>query len=153
MTLLSEIQNSCSIRTNSRHCKVEFSFVIKFCHNSVFLCNFRYEVRHQINLQSMSLVLFSFSNLKGRALIWLHCKIWGTYYMKGRQSLLPVDRDPSLFLISMMLQIFPFIVNSLIAWPTRLCFGAESRWLSFADGLPRSVNLNIDFPVIKLETT
>jgi len=129
------------VRTNSRHCKVEFSFVIKCSPRSVLLCNFRYEIRHEINLKSMSLVLFSFLNLTRRVLIWLHCypcKIWGTYHIKERQFLFTVDRDPRPFLISMMLQIFLFIVKSLITWPTRLCFGAESRWLSFADGLLRS---------------
>jgi hypothetical protein len=33
------------------------------------------------------------------------------YRIKGRQFLLPVDRDPRPFLISTMLQIFSFIVN------------------------------------------
>ena len=60
MTLLSEIQTSYSVHTKSRRCKVVFSLVIKLCPNNVFLCNFRYGVRHQINLQSMSLVFFFF---------------------------------------------------------------------------------------------
>jgi hypothetical protein len=148
MALLSQIQTSYSIHTNSRHCNVKFSFVIKFCPNSVFWCNFRYEVRHQINLQSMSFFLFSFSNLTRRILIWLHCyqcKCWGMYHIKGRQFLLPVDREPRPSLIPTMLQIFPFIVNvdgfgglvvCVLASGSRVR-GFEpgrSRWISPSEG-------------------